>query len=484
MSILYIGNSDICLTDNSFSRVIYQAKKDEIQYDKLISLLPKTGLKIFINSFFAFSEHRQIVKGISDDEIQQIIDERLLKKDVVCASYNHLFAKGKGDEHTNDVVFSIVKFDESEVHIQKILNRLVETEIDLGNIYSFGQTIHTIGLNYSMFNKNINVNVSVLDSDILITVSNTTHFMFGRLMKLKLDGDINAQIAKLIVTVIKYINTTYPFLKFPLKVNVMTSKDLDDRIITMSDAILDKIKQDISIKKLSLPSLGIAGKVPDIATELQVLKMAMPNIGKVNIMSNTLLNNHRKTSKFIHIFKLVALISLAVSGLYCVGRLFSSATITKQDERLEKEYDKIEKDYRKQEKVLINMENNIYLSTMSAVAGVGVNNNHIDTMKDIAGVFRKYKDFIYVEQYKIDCENCSDKRENRKYIFTADIALYNVNESIKFAVLKFADLENSIRDVLKQKYKVVEIEFKNTSVNKRYAGSKDVRDTIIVKFSN
>ena len=102
----------------------------------------------------------------------------------------------------------------------------------------------------------------------------------------------------------------------------------------------------------------------------------------------------------------------------------------------------------------------------------------------IARLVSKKLDFIYVEQYKIDCENCSDKRENRKYIFTADIALYNVNESIKFAVLKFADLENSIRDVLKQKYKVVEIEFKNTSVNKRYAGSKDVRDTIIVKFSN
>lgn len=482
--ILYIGNNDVCLTDNSFSRVIYHTTKGEINYDKLISLLPKTGLKIFINSFFAFSEHRQIVRGINENEIQEIIDERLLKKDVVCASYNHLFAKGKGEEHTNDVVFSIVKFDESEVHIQKILNRLIETNIDLSKIYSFGQTIHTIGLTYSMFNKNININVSVLENDILVTVSNTTHFMFGRLMKLKLDGDINAQIAKLIVTVIKYINTTYPFLKYPLKVNVMSCKELDDRIITMSDAILDKIKQDISINKLSLPSLGVAGKVPEIATELQVLKMAMPNIGKVNIMSNTLLNNHRKTYKFINILKLVVIVSVILSGLYCFAKIISSATITKQDEKLEKEYDNVVRDYKKQEKILLDMENNIYLATMSAVAGVNVNNNHINTLKDIAGVFKKYRDFIYVEQYKIDCENCSSVKADRKYIFTADIALFNVNESIKFGVLKMADLENSIRDVLKKKYKNVTIEYNNTSTNKRHAGSKDVRDTIVVKFSD
>ena len=482
--ILYIGNSDVCLTNNGFSKLIYYAKKDAIDYDKLISLLPKSGLYVFINSFFAFSEHRQIARGINENDIQEIVNERLLKKDVVCASYNHLYAKGAGEEHTNDLIFSIVKFDESEVHIQKILNRLVETDIDLTHIHSFGQTIHTIGLRYSMFNKNININVSVLEKDLLITVSNTTHFMFGRLMKLKLDGDINAQIAKLLVTVIKYINTTYPFLKYPIAINVMTSKQLDERIITMSDAILDKLKKDISIKNWSVPAIGIASKTPDIVSELQVLKQAMPNIGKVNKMSNTLLHNHRKTHRFIKFLSLFVVASIGLSFVYCLSKIFTSVSITKEDEKIEQEYDKTMKDYKKQEKTLIDMENNIYLATMSAVANVGVNNKHINVMRDLSNVFKQYRDVIFVEGYKLECENCSEPAKERKFKMSVDIALYNVNESIKFAVLKLADLESSVSSVLKKSYKNVSIEYQNISNNKRYAGSKDVRDTMIINFSN
>ena len=58
-----------------------------------------------------------------------------LEDDVIFATYNNLFPSGKGKEHTNDIVMTIIKAHDSEEHIQKFLRRCLETDMDLSHIY-------------------------------------------------------------------------------------------------------------------------------------------------------------------------------------------------------------------------------------------------------------------------------------------------------------------------------------------------------------
>ena len=184
MDVLYIGSNEVCLTNSSFSKVYYYVEKHNINYDRLINLISGRKVAIFINSFFAFTEHRAFTRGITKSEMQSKINERLAKDDVIFATYNNLFPSGKGKEHTNDIVMTIIKAHDSEEHIQKFLRRCLETDLDLSHIYSFDQIVNTIGLSYSVLNHTININVVMVNDDAMIMASNITKFMLGRFIKI------------------------------------------------------------------------------------------------------------------------------------------------------------------------------------------------------------------------------------------------------------------------------------------------------------
>ena len=75
-------------------------------------------------------------------------------------------------------------------------------------------------------------------------------------------------------------------------------------------------------------------------------------------------------------------------------------------------------------------------------------------------------------------------KTKRKNTLSMDIALFNVNESARFAVMKLANLEKDISEFLKKKYNSVVITFNELSKNKHKGAVKDVRDTMIIEFWN
>ena len=478
-NILYIGTNEVCLLNGSFSKVIYFSEKRAIDYKKVVSLVEKTPTTIFINSFFAFAEHRSISAGLGKKEIKKSIDERLAKPDVVCATYNHLFKKGKGGTHTNDVVMTIIKADDSEQHIKKILSLLANTNADLTSLYSFDQAINSLSMSYSIFNHSININVVLLDNSAMIMASNTTHFMFGRLIKKRDGEELITTTSSMLAMTLKYISTTYSFLTNEQKITIMSSGDVDINAIRGSDPIFGDIK--ITTKKLSLPKITQVSDIKGITTELQLLKLAVSSLKYVNKLNNNRISIQTSAFLAIVILKRMAFVSILITIVYCFYRMLDINKLSVYEKQIETKFDNISAEANTQQKKIKTLTGKGYYFIARELKNGIYDNSHVDTMKKIADIFKKHRDLTYVEGYKLSCENCAQK--DRKNTLTIDFAFYNVNSSARYAVDKLSAIETEILTLLNKDYKNVNISYSQLTKNKRALATKDVRDTMIITFS-
>lgn len=482
MSILYIGSNEVCLTNNSFSKIIYKANKEKIDYNLLIKLLKKEKkIFIFIKSFFAFTEHKTFQLGMSKKDMQATIDKRLSQNDVVCASYNHLFAKGNGAEHSNDVIITIIKESDEEKHIKKLINELAKTDLDLSHFYSFDQAINTIGMSYSsLLNRNINVNVIVLEKDAMIMVSNTTHYMFGRLIKQRENEDLQTTVAKMLSTTLKYISTTYSFLHNEIKITISSQQRVDVDMIKSVDSVFDGIK--IITQTLKMPNIKISKEVPTITAELQLIKLSFDNLKKVNLLTNNKLQDHIKAHKIILILQFISISLFIFVAVYGTIKYISGTKLSYNDSKIDRQYDAVVQQTEFEEKKIAQYDNNVYAILAKETKKNIAEDDNLKILKEISTVFNKHRNLIFIEGYKYSCEDCIQK--NKKNTLQIDIALFNVNSSIKFAMKKLSELEADLKKLLEKKYKFVDILFQQTSKEKRLLATRDVRDTIIIKFSN
>lgn len=478
-NILYIGTNEVCLLNGSFSKVIYFSEKRTIDYKKVVDLVTKTPTIIFINSFFAFAEHRSISAGLGKKEIKKSIDERLAKPDVVCATYNHLFKKGKGGTHTNDVVMTIIKADDSERHIKKILSLLANTNADLTHIYSFDQAINSLSMSYSILNHSINVNVALLDNSAMIMASNTTHFMFGRLIKKRDGEELITTMSSMLAMTLKYISTTYSFLTNEPKITIMSSGAVDVNTIRGADPIFGDTK--ITTKKLSLPKITQSPDVKNITTELQLLKLAVPSLKYVNKLDNNRISIQKSAFVAIKILQRIAFASVILTILYCCYRIMDKSKLSAYEKQIETKFDNMNAEMLTQQKKIKTLTGKSYYFVARELKNSIYDNSHVDTMKKIADIFKKHRDLTYVEGYKLSCENCTQK--DRKNTLTIDFAFYNVNSSARYAVDKLSVLEKEILTLLEKDYKNVNISYSQITKNKRALATRDVRDTMVITFS-
>ena len=481
MDVLYIGSNEVCLTNSSFSKVYYYVEKHNINYDRLINLISGRKVAIFINSFFAFTEHRAFTRGITKSEMQSKINERLAKDDVIFATYNNLFPSGKGKEHTNDIVMTIIKAHDSEEHIQKFLRRCLETDLDLSHIYSFDQIVNTIGLSYSVLNHTININVVMVNDDAMIMASNITKFMLGRFIKKKEGEDIMVTTTKMLATTIKYIGTTYSFLKNDIKITIMSQKPVDIVQIQDSDNIFNDVQ--ITTKLLKLPELKISRQVEAISNELQLLKLAIGNVSKVSNLTNNLLNVQIRVHKIIGWLKIFTILFIGACAVHVGFKILTGAKLTNNDKKISQQYDEITDTIEKKSKELVKYDRDVYAIVAKDLSKNVPDNSHLEILKDLSTIFKKHREFIFVEGYRFSCSECMSKTK-RKNTLSMDIALFNVNESARFAVMKLANLEKDISEFLKKKYNSVVITFNELSKNKHKGAVKDVRDTMIIEFWN
>ncbi len=446
-----------------------------------MKLLSTRKTMVFINSFFAFTEHKAFTRGITKGEIQSKINERFAKDDVIFATYNNLFPSGKGKEHSNDVVMTIIKAHDSEDHIQKFLRRCLETDLDLRHIYSFDQIVNTIGLSYSVLNHTININVVMVNEDAMIMASNITKFMLGRFIKKKEGEDIMTTTTKMLATTIKYIGTTYSFLKNEIKITIMSQKPVDIVKIQSSDNIFNDVQ--ITTKLLNMPILKISSSVGEIANEMQLLKLAIGNVGKISNLTNNLLEVQIKAHRFIGFFKVFTFLFAVVCVSYIGFKIATGTKLTNDDKKISQQYDKIVEDIEKKSDELAKHDKDVYVIVAKELANNIADNSHMEDVKGLADVFRKHREFIFVEGYRFSCSDCASKK-SRKNVLNVDIALYNVNSSARFAVMKLAELEKDVMEYLKKNYNSVSITFNELTKNKRRGAVKDVRDTMIIEFKN
>lgn len=480
MSVLYIGTNEICLTNDSFSKILYKSTKDKIDYKHLIKNIGKKKCTIIINSFFAFSEHKVFSLSLGVKEINDSITKIISEKDILCASFNPLFKKGQGKEHAKDIILTLIKKDESETHIEKILKELLQTDLNLSNIYSFDQVINTIGMSYSLLNHTINVNVVVLENSAMIMVSNTVNFMFGRLIKKREEEDVTTTMAKMLATTIKYINTTYSFLKNEIKITIMAPTRIDIDLIKSTDNIFDGLRMSTQI--LKLPNLKISKDVPSLTAELQLLKLATGNLKYVNKMVNTEIIAQCNAHKFIKYLKYIAIFSVLAVIVYTAYNFLTNENLSQQDRNIDRQYNAVIQKLAYEENKLKKYNNKIYAITATEIQTMLNDNKHVDIIKDISKIFAKHRKLIVVEGYRMSCEKCSLK--NRKTTLYIDFALFNVNASARFAINKLTELENDIKEMMNKKYKNVDISFNQLTKEKRLAMVRDVRDTMIISYSN
>ena len=82
MSILYLDIERICLTDDKLEEIFYTADKKNINYSEFANAVKlHKHLKIFVNSFFTFSEYKNFTNGTLAQH-KKTIDSELAKKDV------------------------------------------------------------------------------------------------------------------------------------------------------------------------------------------------------------------------------------------------------------------------------------------------------------------------------------------------------------------------------------------------------------------
>ena len=118
----------------------------------------------------------------------------------------------------------------------------------------------------------------------------------------------------------------------------------------------------------------------------------------------------------------------------------------------------------------------------SKISDPNVNNKHIDTIRDIAEIFKKYRGSTYVEGYKFSCTDCTAK--TRKNTLELDVAFFNQASSAKLALQNIDNLKNEIITMLKKTYTNVDISFKEINDKDRQKIAKrDIRDKMTITYS-
>ncbi len=427
--ILYIGSNNIYLFNDKFSKMIYKSKKDEINYDKLMKCINKNNLSVVINSFFSAAEHKTFSISVKKQDIKDFIENRFLKTDTVCASYNYLFKKGEGGSHKKDIIMTVIKNDEKEEHIKKIIDRLVKTDLDLSHIYSFEQAVNAMNISFLPLNKYLNINVIIVEDSSLIMVSNTNNYMFSRLIKKRANETILETTIKMLIITLKYINTTYSFLQNEIKITMFCQENIDVDNIKKMDPVFDSIS--ISAKILEMPSIQIESEIEknDIS-EIKILKLSINNLKYVNNLTNFDISIHIKVHKFIKILRIFAIGFLISSIVYCVYKYSVGAQLTHSDKEIEEHYTAAIQNVKNEEKKLFSLNEKVYRIIADNFSKNVEDNSHMNSVKTISNVLKKYRRLFFVESYRFE----HNVKSNILYV---DFALFNINRSIKFVINEF-----------------------------------------------
>ena len=482
MSILYLDINKVCLADDKLNEVFYFADKANINYNEFADAVKHhKHLKIFVNSFFALSEYKNFTNGTTTQHRKTILEE-LAKKDVLFGNYNNVFDKGQGLLHANDVIINKIVEDVNEAHIKKIFNTLCTLDVNINNTYLFIQAIYSIGVNLAAkSHRNTNITAFVLEEGTIIVVSNGKNFLFGRLVRKKLDETSTKAIANVLEITLKHIGTTFEFLTNPICVKVFTCVDINEEELLASSQFFNGLN--LNIVPLSLDISNIKGSVPDIADELGLAKMSLKTLKNVKKLESSSLKKHR--SLFITVRALFVLaILLAVSAIsFALFRLIGSNATKLQLERSNFELSTQQAEYNKQKKILERLSGKILLTMASRISDPNVNNRHIDTIRDIAEVFKKYRGSTYVEGYKFSCTDCTDK--SRKNILEIDVAFFNQNSSAKFILLNTESLKGEIKELLSKQYSNIDVKFaKINDKERKKLAERDIRDKMTITFSD
>ena len=482
--ILYIGNDNIYLFDKNFSKIFYKAHKNEINYSKLISSIGKNSLYVFVNSFFCTSEHKTFPISAKKQDIKNFIEDRFSKPDVVFADYNYLFKNGEGSVHKKDIIMTVIKNSEQELHMKKIMNELIKTDLNLSHIYSFDQTVNTLGLSFSALNLShcLNVNVFITEDSVLITTSNYTNYMFGRLIKKRNNESITKTAIKMLIMTLKYIGTTYSFLQSETKVSIFSVSEIDVDKIKLLDPVFDATS--INSNVLKMPKLKIEQELTDDIAEIQLLNLAICNVKYIANLTNSDISLHMKIYKFIKIFRVIAIGLLFFSIIYGLYRYATGTQLSNSDKEVEKHYVKAVQDVRNGEKKLIGLDDNVYAIISTNFEKNAENNSHMDCLKSISNILRKHRKLFFVESYTFEHNKLEHGNSNvtKKNVLYIDFALFNINSSAKFVVNELLKIETEIKEKLSKIGYETDVSFQKLSHDKYVANSKDVRDTMIITF--
>jgi len=480
MSILYLDINKVCLTDEKLSEVFYCSDKANIDYRAFAEAVKRRKhLKIFINSFFTFSEYKNFANGTLAQH-KKTIDADLAKKEVLFGNYNNIFDKGKGLLHANDVIINKVIADANEAHIKKIFDTLYALDVNISNTYLFVHAVQSIGVDLTAkINNNLNISLFALEEGTIVIVSNGKNFLFGRLVRKKLDETPTQSVANILETTLKHVGTTFEFLTNAACVKIFTRVDINQEELVSSSPFFNGVN--ISVSPLSLDIGGIQRSVPDVAEELGLAKMALKNLKNVKRLESAGLKKHKTLFYTIRCL-FVGSIALACGVLFFASfRLIGSNATKTQLERSKFELSTQQAQYNKQKKILERLSEKILLTMASKISDPNVNNNHVDTIRDIADIFKKYRGSTYVEGYKFSCTDCTAK--TRKNTLELDVAFFNQTSSAKLALQNIDGLKNEIITMLKKTYTNVDISFKEINEKeKQKIAKRDIRDKMTILY--
>ena len=476
---LYIDSNNVYLFNDKYTAMVYKSHKDKIDCKKIVKLIGKNRVNIFINSFFATTEHKTFAAGLNQKDVKKLIEEYNAKPEVLFVCYNHLFQQGKGAEHKYDVILTIIKDHEDEKHIKKIINTLLETDIDLSKIYSFDRAVSAIGAQYLNSKHAIDINVVMLKDSALIIATNTNKYMFSRLIKKHNDEDLMTTTLKMLAMTLKYISTSYAFLQNEIKIMFLSPMSIDITAVKDSEPMLKTTT--INSKLLTIPVLKLETETQEISSELQLLKLTMPTLKCVDNLLNKNILIHIKLHKLIKFLKIATIVSVVLAMLHGTWRYVSGTRLSSDDIAINKQYDDVIQNEQRAEKKLTALDDKIYAIVASEFSKNIADNSHLEGIKTIANVLHNYNNILRIEEYKFNCENCTNM-DLRKNVLNVKFALFNVNASAKYAINKLTEIEDDIRNQLKTKYSKVEVSLSQLSREKRHAATNDVRDTIIITF--
>ena len=481
MSILYLDINKVCLTDEKLSEVFYYADKTKIDYLAFTEAVKQhKHLKIFVNSFFTLSEYKNLAKGTAMQHKKTIADE-LAKKEVLLGNFNNVFEKNQGLLHANDVIVNKIIEDSNEAHIKNIFNKLCSLDININNVYLFVHAVQSIGVNLAAkTDRFLNISLFALEEGIIVIVSNGKNFLFGRLVRKKLDEAPTQAVANILETTLKHIGTAFEFLTNPVCVKIFSRVNIDQEALVASSPFFNGAN--ITIRDLSLDIDIVKKFAPDVAEELGLIKMALKNLKNVKKLENKNLIKHKVLFITIRVMFCVCILFLVGVVSFASFRLIGSNSTKSQLERSKFELSTTQAQYNKQKKILERLSEKILLTLASKISDPNVNNKHVDTIRDIAEIFKMHRGSIYVEGYKFSCTDCTVK--TRKNTLELDVAFFSQTLSAKLVLQSINDLKSEIIDLLKKTYTNVDITFKEINdKDRKKLASRDIRDKMTITYS-